>query len=293
MSSTRALLVNIKALTEMRIKKEWERILVAVSNDDRNNRMLSGSDSDDVREGMGNTSGTSSSAEDEDDADADDGNERLQARRGNAKRDINIEEGAVLIASWERTTDLNVRRKVYRELDRIALTVRQRLAQSSTGGVERGKETEGVDDERILHEINTTLYDHLGFTGNVTDYMNPNNSFIDRVLELKMGIPISTFSSPPLAGSEAVGGSSLTAFHVTPFNSALAVVYAAVCRRLNIRIDMIGMPGTCPSAAVATNQPTNSSEQRPSSHIVCVVWFSSFSSHARPLHGQVHKPSRS
>lgn len=57
-------------------------------------------------------------------------------------------------------------------------------------------------------------------------------SFIDHVLEKKTGIPISTvFAFPPLIHTHG------------RFNSALSVVYAAVCRRLGVHIDMIGMPG--------------------------------------------------
>lgn len=225
--------ICMQALTEMRIKKEWKKILGALSRDDR---MLSGSDSDDQRDEMEESSSSSSGSsctssssssggsggeppEEEEDDEGD--SERRRKRNGSVKREIDIEEGAVLIASWEHTTDLNVRRKVYRELDEIAGTVRQRLAQSAavdgeegTAVVARGKEIEGVDEGRILSEVNTTLYDYLGFTGNVNDYMNPNNSLIDQVLEKRMGIPIT-----------------------------LALVYAAVCRRLGIRIDMIGMPG--------------------------------------------------
>lgn len=159
--------------------------------------MLSGSDSDDQRDEMEESSSSSSGSsctssssssggsggeppEEEEDDEGD--SERRRKRNGSVKREIDIEEGAVLIASWEHTTDLNVRRKVYRELDEIAGTVRQRLAQSAavdgeegTAVVARGKEIEGVDEGRILSEVNTTLYDYLGFTGNVNDYMNPNN----------------------------------------------------------------------------------------------------------------------
>lgn len=62
------------------------------------------------------------------------------------------------------------------------------------------------------------MRDHLfgreGFSGNVDDYYDPENSYLNRVLERRLGIPIS-----------------------------LALVYLAVARRLGLPVHPVGMPG--------------------------------------------------
>ncbi len=67
---------------------------------------------------------------------------------------------------------------------------------------------------RIIHCINEHLYDELGFHGNQTDYYNPENSYLNRVLERQTGIPIT-----------------------------LSLVYLEVARRLNFPMVGINMPG--------------------------------------------------
>jgi regulator of sirC expression with transglutaminase-like and TPR domain len=58
------------------------------------------------------------------------------------------------------------------------------------------------------------LFDDRGFTGNRDDYGDPENSFLDSVLERRTGIPIT-----------------------------LAVVTIEVGRRLGVAVDGVGMPG--------------------------------------------------
>lgn len=58
------------------------------------------------------------------------------------------------------------------------------------------------------------LFDDLGFTGNREEYADPRNSFLDQVLERRVGIPIS-----------------------------LSVVTVEVARRLGVRLAGVGMPG--------------------------------------------------
>ena len=43
---------------------------------------------------------------------------------------------------------------------------------------------------RIIQSINQYLYEELGFDGNKIDYYDPRNSFLNDVIERKMGIPI-------------------------------------------------------------------------------------------------------
>lgn len=51
---------------------------------------------------------------------------------------------------------------------------------------------ESLDGEQPrLSAINRYLFDELGFTGNQKDYYDPRNSYINDVLDRKLGIPIS------------------------------------------------------------------------------------------------------
>lgn len=58
------------------------------------------------------------------------------------------------------------------------------------------------------------LFDTLGFTGNARNYTDPRNSFLNEVLERRLGIPIS-----------------------------LSVLFLEVAQRTGIRADGVGLPG--------------------------------------------------
>jgi regulator of sirC expression with transglutaminase-like and TPR domain len=58
------------------------------------------------------------------------------------------------------------------------------------------------------------LFEELGFSGNTEDYTDPRNSFLDQVLDRRLGIPIS-----------------------------LAVLMIEVGRRAGVAIDGVGLPG--------------------------------------------------
>jgi regulator of sirC expression with transglutaminase-like and TPR domain len=47
------------------------------------------------------------------------------------------------------------------------------------------------DDREIIEALNHYLFEELKFQGNVQDYYNPVNSFLNQVLDSKRGIPIS------------------------------------------------------------------------------------------------------
>ena len=67
---------------------------------------------------------------------------------------------------------------------------------------------------KVIKAVNFELYDGWGFQGNSKDYYNPDNSFLDRVIERRVGIPIT-----------------------------LSVIYLAVAQRINFPMVGIGMPG--------------------------------------------------
>jgi regulator of sirC expression with transglutaminase-like and TPR domain len=72
----------------------------------------------------------------------------------------------------------------------------------------------GAPADRMLATINYFLFTDLGFTGNEKDYSDPDNSYLNRVMDRRTGNPIS-----------------------------LSIVYLAVARRLRLPVTGIGMPG--------------------------------------------------
>ncbi len=67
---------------------------------------------------------------------------------------------------------------------------------------------------KMMQRISHHLYDELGFRGNQADYYDPDNSYLDQVIERRLGIPIS-----------------------------LAMVYLEVAKRLDFPMVGVGMPG--------------------------------------------------
>lgn len=72
----------------------------------------------------------------------------------------------------------------------------------------------GSEPEDILGEINRFLFVELGYTGNEQDFYDPQNSYLNRVVDRRLGNPIS-----------------------------LSLIYLFVARRLRLPVTGIGMPG--------------------------------------------------
>jgi regulator of sirC expression with transglutaminase-like and TPR domain len=89
---------------------------------------------------------------------------------------IDLAQAALLIAR-EEYPDLEVGRYLG-VLDEMAGTVRGRL---------RGGEGFGS----LIAHLNRLLFDDLGFRGNREEYFDPRNSFLNDVLDRRVGIPIS------------------------------------------------------------------------------------------------------
>lgn len=66
----------------------------------------------------------------------------------------------------------------------------------------------------IIQNINEYLYDDLGFNGNNSDYYDTQNSFLNKVIERRLGIPIS-----------------------------MSLIYLEIARRINFPMVGVGMPG--------------------------------------------------
>jgi len=70
------------------------------------------------------------------------------------------------------------------------------------------------DPSKSIAALNRVLFEEEGFRGNAEDYYDPRNSFLNDVLDRKLGIPIT-----------------------------LAVVYMEVARRVGFPLVGVGMPG--------------------------------------------------
>ena len=115
------------------------------------------------------------------------------------ERDMDLAEGALLVAAEEYP---QLRVGVY--LDRIA-----RLAgelREIVGGE--------LDPAGVVQRCNAFFFEELRLRGNRDDYYDPRNSYLNEVLERRLGIPIT-----------------------------LSVVYVAVGERAGLPVRGVGMPG--------------------------------------------------
>lgn len=113
--------------------------------------------------------------------------------------DLDLETGAFLIARFAYP-DLDV--SAYADmLDAMAREVRERLGRKASG-------------EEIVKTINRYLFVEQGFAGNTQEYYDVENSYLNKVLERRTGIPIS-----------------------------LSVVYLSIGKRLELPVFGVGMPG--------------------------------------------------
>ena len=107
-------------------------------------------------------------------------------------------------------TALLIARDEYPDLDARAIT-----AQVETYAATLRPRVDGdVDLPSRLTAINRYLFEEVGFTANVDQYDDPRNSYLNEVVDRKLGIPIS-----------------------------LAVVQMEVTRRLGMPLDGISFPG--------------------------------------------------
>ena len=68
--------------------------------------------------------------------------------------------------------------QVLGDMDQLAARLKRRVAA-------------GASDMDRLHTLGQFFFGDLGFGGNVNDYYNPDNSYLNRVLHTRRGIPIS------------------------------------------------------------------------------------------------------
>ncbi len=112
---------------------------------------------------------------------------------------MSLDKVALLIAAEERP-DLEIRNYLNR-LDEIGEIVRKRI----------GSE---LDPYLIVGVLNKVLFQELGFRGNRDSYYDEKNSFLDQVIERRLGIPIT-----------------------------LSIVYMEVARRAKLPVVGVNFPG--------------------------------------------------
>lgn len=115
------------------------------------------------------------------------------------EEDIDLAEAALVIAAHEyRGLDIPA---YLARMDEMAAALRNRLRQDI------------APTERIL-ALNRFLFNELGFSGNMADYYDPRNSFLNEVLDRKLGIPIT-----------------------------LSLIYVEVGRRVGLALHGVSFPG--------------------------------------------------
>jgi len=113
--------------------------------------------------------------------------------------DLDLEDGVFLLA---RTQYPNINVVAYRALlDSFAQDLKAKI------GLRNPPET-------TLGTVNEHLFEHLTFRGNEENYYDPENSYLNRVMDRRIGNPIS-----------------------------ICIIYMLVARRLGLPITGIGLPG--------------------------------------------------
>jgi regulator of sirC expression with transglutaminase-like and TPR domain len=90
-------------------------------------------------------------------------------------QDVSLAEGALLIAAAEYD-DLDVDGYLKR-VDDMGAILRRRLRSD-------------ISTTDALIALNHYVFEELGFSGNVRDYYDPRNSYLNEVIDRKLGIPI-------------------------------------------------------------------------------------------------------
>ena len=116
-----------------------------------------------------------------------------------ADSEVDLQKAALCMAG-EEYPDLDVEAYLAR-MDEMAGNVRSQVGAKA-------------DPEDLARELNHYLFDSEGFAGNSNDYYNSENSFLNRVMDNRVGIPIT-----------------------------LSVLYLGIAKRLGLTCYGVGMPG--------------------------------------------------
>lgn len=124
---------------------------------------------------------------------------RFETIVAKSEDELNLAEAALLIAVDEYP-QLAVDRYLL-QLDQIAAAVQNRFPK-------------GASQLQMIRILNQYLFDEQGFAGNMANYSDPRNSYLNEVLDRKVGIPIT-----------------------------LSVVYMEVGWRLGLPLEGVSFPG--------------------------------------------------
>lgn len=125
--------------------------------------------------------------------------EELRRLQAGDEDHLDLEQGAFLFARYAYPgLDVSV---YVRTLDAMAEEVRKRMGTRVSG-------------EEAVKTLGRYLFTEQGFCGNTKNYYDPDNSYLNRVLDRRTGIPIS-----------------------------LSVLYLLIGKRLNLPVHGVGMPG--------------------------------------------------
>jgi len=115
------------------------------------------------------------------------------------QEDFGLAEACLLIAQ-DAYPDVDVAHYLAR-IDALAATVQSRVAGDAFA-------------EQKLVALNRHLFDELGFRGNALEYYDPRNSYLNQVLERRVGVPIT-----------------------------LSILYMEIGRRVGLRLQGVSFPG--------------------------------------------------
>ena len=115
------------------------------------------------------------------------------------RENFSLAEACLLIAQ-DASPDLDVEHYLAR-IDALAGTVKRRLS------------SDAYTEQKVV-VLNRYLFNELGFRGNLGDYFDPRNSYLDQVLERRTGVPIT-----------------------------LSILYMEVGQRLGLRLQGVSFPG--------------------------------------------------
>jgi regulator of sirC expression with transglutaminase-like and TPR domain len=124
--------------------------------------------------------------------------ERWERIAGARTDEVSLAEGALLIAA-EEYEGLDVDRYLER-IDEMGAVLRRRLRSD-------------ISTTEALIALNRYVFEELGFSANTDDYYDPRNSYLNEVIERRVGIPIT-----------------------------LAVVYIEIGRRIGLSLQGVSFP---------------------------------------------------
>nr|XP_006812781.1 PREDICTED: F-box only protein 21-like [Saccoglossus kowalevskii] len=130
-----------------------------------------------------------------------------------------LEHGAVLLAQWCQSTLQISMKEIKHKIDKLACLVHAEIKTRCPNHPVRNLqvpckvEMTPSQGRQVLECLNTVLYKQQKFTGNDVNYYEKMNSYINKVLERKTGIPIS-----------------------------LAILYASIASRFSVQVQTVNFP---------------------------------------------------